>query len=116
MVGVIVSAAGEIGHEGKCLVRSSGGIFVSEASLPSAGIRQPSEKMIEAAVLHHHQHYVLDLVQFRLRRKQRSGRYGGPGCFQKRFGVHRPSRAELAEGQFSHRMLDPNKNRESVTV
>jgi hypothetical protein len=37
-------------------------INVCETCLFSVGIRQPSQKMIEAAVLHHHHHNVINEV------------------------------------------------------
>src|SRR5947209_11925973 len=53
-------ASGVIGCKGISRMRNALHVHVGEASLLSVRIWQPSEQMIEAAVLHHHKNYVVD--------------------------------------------------------
>src|ERR1700722_666351 len=80
MVRIVIITPGEIRSKREGGVRISIVIQVAEPGLPAVGIRQPAEKMIEAAVLHHGYHHVLDLAGPRLRAKELSGRHGGAGC------------------------------------
>ena len=53
-------ASGVIRCKGISRMRNALRVCVGEASLLSVRIWQPSEQMIEAAVLHHHKNYVVD--------------------------------------------------------
>jgi hypothetical protein len=60
VIGVRVGAALVIGREPDGLVRHAVLVEVDEAFLPTVGLRQPAEEVVERPVLHHHDDDVLD--------------------------------------------------------
>jgi hypothetical protein len=62
VIGIEVVAALESDRRGQRerRVQDAGGVGVAQAGLPAVGAGQPAEQMVEAAILHHHDHDVLD--------------------------------------------------------
>ena len=73
MVRIRVTAPLEIRSEGIGGVAHTGRIEVGEPGLPSVGIRQPSEEMVERPVLHHHDDDVLDPARAGIKRQRARG-------------------------------------------
>jgi len=73
MVRIRVTASLEIRSEGIGWVAHAGRIEVAEPGLPSVGIRQPSEEMVERTVLHHHDDDVLDPARAGIERQRARG-------------------------------------------
>jgi hypothetical protein len=65
MIGINVATTGKVSRQMVCRVNGAGLVRVTQSALLSVCGWQPAEKVIEAAILHHHNDDMLDAGTFR---------------------------------------------------